>query len=177
MKHFTLIFLLSLLLNSFSYGQADSINVRNYLKFSEKLVFEGAHWKSTLKDDKNFDSFVMAFTKNSFNGLEGTISGITLNKDTVDFWKVYEFINYHTGEIHFIQTSNFGSVVSLSQYTDSTTRISNFELTYANGLKEKHRDKHVILDSETIVTDSDLFDENTKKWITQPRLIWKRIKA
>ncbi len=177
MKYLLLSILLSTSLWINAIGQNHPNSTTNFHKFSNSLVADGSYWKASLKDDQNFKSFLMVFSKNEFNGLEGTISGITNKSDTINFWKVYEFTDPFTQEIHFIQTSRIGTVISFSQYADAVTRESQFEITYANGAKEKHRDKHVLIDNETLVTDSAVFEEKTEQWVDQPRMTWKRFKA
>ena len=90
------------------------------------------------------------------------------------FWKILEFIDPYTGEIIFIQRGSWGYAVASSTFKKENIRKSIFELTYYNGVKEKHRDVHTFLDENTIQTESEIFDAKANKWITQPSQKWKR---
>lgn len=172
------VLLILLIIPSFSFSQKDSTIITNSLSFFEKLSAHNGEWitkNRNLSNENSFTHFLMKFENDDLGGVNGTISGVNQKKDTIIFWKIVEFINPYTGTVIFIQRSQFGYTISSSSFPSKNKRLSEFELTYANGLKEKHKDIHYFLDNNTIITESEVYDQNENEWIKQPSMKWNLI--
>ena len=168
-----------LLMNFSAISQVDSINVTNAQLFFTKLTQYGGQWsyKNEQFDSSKVDGFshfLMEFTTDELGDLNGIISGVKAQNQKMIFWKILEFVDPYTGTIVFLQRGNNSYGLASSTFVNDNIRESTFEMTYSNGVKQKHRDVHTFLDENTIRTESEIFDPNIQKWIRQPTLLWKR---
>ncbi len=174
-----ILILTTLLLNNIIVAQIDSVNITNSSSFFKKLSNQGSLWVTLNKQyqkETDFTHFIMQFKADKINGVEGVISGINNQNDTVLFWKIIEFTDLSSGNVIFMQRGVWGYATSFSFFPQKNKRICNFDLVYTNGVKEKHRDNHIFLNDSTIITKSEIYDENTKEWIKQPDMKWKKVK-
>ncbi|GAB5398463.1 MAG: hypothetical protein Aureis2KO_00480 [Aureisphaera sp.] len=160
-------------------AQTERPNIHNARSFFQKITKNGGVWwnKNEKFDPKNkddFSHFIIEFYLDEIGGLTGTILGLNGHGEKIVFWKINEFINPSSGEVVFIQRSNFGFAVASSVFSENDTRKSEFELMYNNGGSERHRDRHYFIDENTMISESEIFNPTTKDWIKQPSQKWTR---
>ena len=167
-----------LFMTNIAPAQVDSVKVNNEALFFQKLTDGSGLWvveNEMFNGQEGFSHFIMKFNVSEFGGIEGVISGLGAVKDTVNFWKITEFLNPASGETVFIQKGKYGYAISNANYDNENERTCTFNLTYNNGAIEMHKDIHVFIDKVTLETKSEVFNFDTKKWVVQPTLIWKKV--
>ena len=147
--------------------------MENSRQFFKKLSKNGGIWVHLPSDTTMaFNSFIMKFKLQQGDTLMGKIFGSTKTGDTIPFWDIEEYMETGKDSIIFKQQGQYGNAYGKSFFPNSTTRESNFQMVYSNGAAQKHKDTHTFLNDSTLLTKSQIFDDQAQKWIKQPDALW-----
>ncbi|WP_222984773.1 hypothetical protein [Flagellimonas meishanensis] len=149
------------------------MSVDNSKRFFAKLTKGNGTWVHYPNDSTMaFNAFIMRFNLDKGDTLNGLISGATKAGDTLLFWNVKEYGTLGKDSTVFQQSGQVGKALGSCFFPDSLTRKAQFTLAYSNGVTQEHKDTHTFLNDSTMLTESEIFDNEIQEWVKQPNAIW-----